>query len=130
MSVAVLPQSPQEKRSKRLLTIADVAALPDELPTGSVRYELNNGELLIMPPAADDHGVCESNVVTELKIQGERRGHGQVRSGDSGLILWRNPDRLVGIDAGFVAKNSLPVRRSREGYLETIPDLIVEIRSK
>jgi Uma2 family endonuclease len=30
----------------------------------------------------------------------------------------------------FIANRSLPIRQSREGYLETIPDLVVEVRSK
>ena len=45
-------------------------------------------------------------------------------------MLWRDPDRLVGADAAFVAQSSLPLRVTSEGYLETIPDLIVEIRSR
>src|SRR5579872_5418619 len=47
-----------------------------------------------------------------------------------GVILRRNPDRVVGPDAAFVAKDSLPVRMSPEGYLETIPELAIEVRSK
>ncbi len=47
-----------------------------------------------------------------------------------GIVLWRNPDRVVGADVVFVAKKSLPIQRTKEGYLETIPELVVEIRSK
>lgn len=36
--------------SRRLLTAADLAVLPTELPSGSVRYELDDGELVVMPP--------------------------------------------------------------------------------
>jgi Uma2 family endonuclease len=46
------------------------------------------------------------------------------------VVLWRNPDRVVGADAVFIAAASLPIRRSSEGYLETTPDLVVEVRSK
>ncbi|HEX5470926.1 MAG TPA: Uma2 family endonuclease [Lacipirellulaceae bacterium] len=42
----------------------------------------------------------------------------------------RKPDHVLGADTAFVAKYSLPARESPEGYLETIPELIVEIRSK
>jgi Uma2 family endonuclease len=76
------------------------------------------------------HAAVESNIVADLKIQGERRGLGKARSGDVGIILWRNPDRVVGADAAFITNVSLPLRRSREGYLETIPELVVEVRSK
>ena len=46
------------------------------------------------------------------------------------IILRRNPDRVVGADAAFILNKSLPVRKSPEGYLLTIPELVVEVRSK
>ncbi len=48
----------------------------------------------------------------------------------AGVILWRNPDRCVGPDVSFVSKSKLPVQTSPEEYLETIPDLIVEVCSR
>jgi Uma2 family endonuclease len=116
--------------SNRLLTIADLAVLPSQLPTGPVQYELDHGRLLIMAPPGNEHGAVESNLVTELKIQGDRHGFGKVRSGDVGIVLGRNPDHVVGADIVFVCTTSLPIRVTKEGYLETIPDLIVEVRSK
>lgn len=115
------------RTTRMLLTVADVAALPADLPSGRVRYELDNGK--VTPPGYI-HGDAESNLITELKIQGERRGYGKAISGDVGIILWRDPDHLVGADAVFIAKKSLPVKLSREGYLLTIPDLVVEVVSK
>jgi Uma2 family endonuclease len=113
----------------RLFTIADLAALPSELPSGSVRYELHHGRLITMAPPGDIHGAVESNLVTALKVQGELRGLGKAR-GEVGVVLGRNPDHVVGADAVFIANRSLPIRRTPEGYLETIPDLVVEVRSK
>jgi Uma2 family endonuclease len=121
----IKPAPPRE----RLLTVADLAALPSELPSGTVRYELHNGRLVIVPPPGDIHGAVQSNTVTEFKVQGERRRLGKARS-DVGVILWRNPDHVLAPDALFIANASLPLRLSPEGYLETIPDLAVEVRSK
>lgn len=45
-------------------------------------------------------------------------------------MLRRNPDRVVGADAAFVLAKSLPVRRSKEGYLEPPPEIVIEVRSK
>jgi len=114
---------------QRLLTIADVAALPSELPSGKVRYQLDYGRLVIMPPPGDIHGCSDARVIGELMQQGQIPGHGEARA-EVGLILGRNPDRLVTFDAAFITKASLPVRRSQEGYLETIPELVSETRSK
>ncbi len=114
----------------KLLTAADLAALPSELPSGTVRYELHHGVLVTMPPPGDIHGALESNLSYHLKGQGELRGHGKARSGDVGIVLARNPDHVHGADAVFVTNARLPIRRSPEGYLETIPELIAEVRSK
>ena len=67
--------------------MADLAALPSELPSGTVRYALHHGVLVTMPPPGDIHGAVESNVSYHLKGQGERRGHGKARSGDVGVVL-------------------------------------------
>ena len=114
---------------ERLLTVADVAVLPRELPTGPVDYELRDGRLVIMAPTGDVHGSSQTRLGGELYYQGEKRGFGSAYS-ETGVILGRNPDRLVGPDNCFVMKSSLPLRTSPEGYLETIPELVVEIRSK
>jgi Uma2 family endonuclease len=130
MSSTLAPSLPitPPRPSAKLLTIADVAALPRTLPSGDVRYELDDGRLIVMPPPGDIHGAVQSNVVTQLKIQGEFRGLGRART-EVGLVLRRNPDRLTGPDAVFITAALLPLRRSTEGYLETIPELVVEVRS-
>ena len=115
----------------RLLTAADLEAFPTELPSGMpIDYELDNGRLVfIMAPPGDVHGAVQSIIAAELIIQGQKPGHGKVRT-ETGIVLWRNPDRVVGADVAFIAKKSLPLKIAREGYLETIPELVVEIRSK
>ncbi len=115
---------------RRLLTVADLAALPAELPSGPVYYELDNGRLIIMPPPGDIHGAVETKFAGALLYEGEKRGLGKARCGEVGIVLWRNPDRVVGADAVFITNASLPIRESPEGYLETIPELVVEVRSK
>lgn len=130
MSVTLTRRPKKAVGNERLLTAADLAAMPSELPSGTVLYELDNGRLVVMAPSGDAHGDSEAKIVFHLIAQGDRRNLGKTRCGEVGVILWRNPDRVVGADAVFVAKSSLPVRTSEEGYLETIPELVVEIRSK
>jgi Uma2 family endonuclease len=122
--------SPPEDYQPRLFTVADLAEMPSDLPSGPVRYELHHGRLITLPPHGDIHGAVEKNLVYELVHQGERKGHGKVRCGEVSVILGRNPDHVVGADVVFVTNERLPIRRSPEGYLETIPELIVEVRSK
>jgi len=114
----------------RPLTVADLAELPAELPSGPVLYELDNGRLITMSPPGFEHASIESNIVIALGEQGQRKGYGKVCSGEGSLVLWRNPDRVVGMDVAFIASSSLPVSLSKEGYLETMPELVVEVLSK
>lgn len=112
-----------------MLTAADVAALPRTLPSGDVKYELHHGRLIVMPPPGDIHAHRHARFIAYLYTHGEQRGHGEVRA-EVGLLLQRNPDHLLGPDAMFIAQASLPPRLSPEGYLFTIPELVVEVRSK
>lgn len=118
------------ERGERLFSAADLAALPEDLPSGPVRWELHRGRLIPMPPPGNVHGAVEGNLITALKVQGEFRGLGKARSGDVGILLGRNPDHVFGADAAFIANSSLPIRESSDGYLETIPELVVGVRSK
>ena len=126
----VTARPPTKISVPRLLTVEDLAVLPSDLPSGPVRYELDNGSLIIMPPPGDLHGAIENKFAGAFLYEGERRGFGKARCGEIAIVLWRNPDRVVGADAVFIANSSLPIRLSKEGYLETIPDLVVEVRSK
>ena len=75
------PRTPIDP-AERPLTAADLAALPAELPTGPVLYELDNGRLVVMSPPGDLHGAIESNITAGLKYEAERRGFGKARLGE------------------------------------------------
>jgi Uma2 family endonuclease len=116
-------------RQERLFTAADLAALPSELPSGPVDFELDNGRLVIMSPPGRRHCSAQARIAGQLLLHGEEKGHGEVMT-EVGVVLWRNPDRVVGPDVAFVTKSQLPTKDSPEGYLETIPELVVEVKSK
>ena len=128
--MAIADLRPPVEASFRPFTAADLAEMPRELPSGPVRYELDNGRLIAMTPPGHVHGKVETRIAAALHEPGEKRGFGEVSSGETGVLLWRSPDRVVGADVVFIGKDSLPARLTREGYLETIPELIVEVVSK
>lgn len=82
-----------------------------------------------MSPPGARHGNLQARIGGTLLSKGELSGHGRAYT-EVGVVLERNPDHVLGPDAAFVSNQSLPVRLSPEGFLETIPDLVVEIRSK
>ena len=111
------------------LTAADLEHFPAEIPSGPVDYELDNGLLVMMKRPSARHAGLHAKITGELYIQGQQLSYGSVQT-EPGLILWRNPDRVVGPDVAFFAKSIFPLRESREGYYETMPSLVVEVRSK
>lgn len=123
-----LGQSPFEP-VLRLLTASDLAALPNELPSGPVDFELYQGRLIPMSPTGRRHSNLQSRLASAIFIQGEQTGYGQAHT-EVGVLLSRKPDTVVGPDVAFVSKRSMPIRETPEGYLETLPELVVEIRSK
>jgi Uma2 family endonuclease len=127
MNTTLAPELSVIRSSRRLLTAADLASLPTSLPSGDVRYELDDGVLITMPPPGDEHATRQAGIIYYL-YSAQLRGLGEVR-GEVGIVLRRNPDRVVGADAAFILAASLPIHRSSEGYLETIPELVVEVRS-
>jgi Uma2 family endonuclease len=114
----------------RLLTAADLAALPSDLPSGPTRYELWEGVLEIMSPPIHDHARVENAFAAVLRVYGEWPGHGEAGSGEGAILLRRDPDTVVGADAYFHTKDQLPISRTREGYVETIPAIVAEVKSK
>ena len=103
--------------------------MPTSLPDGDVRYELDDGVLVAMAPPGGEHGFKQSELLRYLIVEAQLKDLGRA-SGEVGIVLRRKPDRVVGADAAFLTKDQLPAKYSREGYLETIPKLVVEIRSK
>lgn len=82
-----------------------------------------------MSPPVARHGSIQAIISAELIVQGQRKGFGSGYT-EVGVLLARSPDHVLGPDAAFVMRQSLPAQLTPEGYLETIPQLIVEIRSK
>jgi Uma2 family endonuclease len=113
----------------RLFTAADLEQMPSDLPSGPVKYELHHGRLITMPPPGDEHSAVGMKVRGALLVHGEYKGHGKAR-GEVGVLLARNPDHVLGPDAAFISNARLPIQTSPQGYLTTIPELIVEVRSK
>ena len=120
---------PRVEINERLYTEADLAAMPSDLPSGPVWYELDDGRLITMTPAGVEHGSYEMRIGAAFYEQGEKKGLGRACTGEVGIVLRRKPPRIVGADVAFIAKRSLPMKKSRSGYLETMPEVVVEVLS-
>ena len=104
---------------KTLLSIEEFAALPDD----GMKHELNEGELITMPPPKPRHGDCQLSLGSALREFVLALGLGRVFT-ESGYRL--TPHTVRGPDISFVRKSRL---QNPDEYFEGGPDLAVEIVS-
>lgn len=109
--------------SKTLLTADELEKMPDD---DSAQIELDEGELITMPPAGSEHGDSETDIIVILGSYVRKHGLGRLYPGDTGFRL--NPDTVRVPDVAFVRKDRLPLVRSK-GFINGAPDLAIEIFS-
>jgi Uma2 family endonuclease len=110
---------------RRLVTVEE----PMIMPEVDCHYELLDGELVELPFHGMLHGVVLATITAMLYEHVRVLSAGEVLAGNTGIILHRNPDRVRAPDACFIAYGAcgrLP-DDAPYGYLELVPDLIVEI---
>ena len=107
----------------KLYTVEDVERLACE----GEEYELIRGELIPVSPVERMHGLAAGNVLVRLSLFVEKEHAGEVYV-ETGFILRRNPDVLLGPDVSFVRAERLR-DADEDGYLPLAPDLAVEVIS-
>jgi len=93
------------------------------------RYDLIDGRVVRMSPAGRRHGRIAVQIAKPLSIFVDDRGLGEVYAAETGFILARNPDVVVGPDVSFVRADRLTVDIDDEGFLPLAPDFAVEVIS-
>ena len=106
----------------KLWTVQEI----EQLPGDEYRYALIKGELFRMPPPKFLHGRIVLAVGAPL-FQFVAEHNLGVVSDQSGFILEREPDTLLGPDLAFVQNARVPA--DENAYPMLAPDLIVEIVS-
>jgi Uma2 family endonuclease len=109
--------------TKTLLTADELEQMPDD---DSVQTELDEGELITMPPAGEDHGNCETEITSILRNHVKKNRLGRIYTGDTGFRL---SDGIVRApDVAFVRQERLEGLKGK-GFAKGAPDLAVEIFS-
>lgn len=109
--------------SKTLVTAAELERMPDD---DSVRIELDEGEIISMPPAGMEHGDIGTELTLLLGAYVKKHGLGKVYSADTGFKL--SDDTVRAPDISFVRKARV-ADVHRAGFGKGAPDLAVEIFS-
>jgi Uma2 family endonuclease len=90
--------------------------------------ELIDGRIVPMSPTGGRHGIIESRLSSALSFFVQQHHLGWVLTGEVGVYIRRNPDRVRGADIVFLSRERWP-EGPPEGFLEGTPDLVVEIMS-
>lgn len=98
------------------------------LPRDDTFQELVRGEVQVSPPPGGPHGVASGVAYVLLWDYVRPRALGRVFR-QSGFRLERDPDTVRAPDVAFVAATRLPAGRLPEGYMDVVPDLVVEVIS-
>src|ERR1039457_6356159 len=109
--------------TKTLLTADELERMPDD---DSVQTELDEGELITMPPTALDHGYYENEIGAILREFVKRHRLGRVYCGEPGFRL--SSDTVRAPDVAFIRQERLEGLKGK-GFATGAPDLAVEIFS-
>ena len=108
----------------KLMTAEDLWELGD---SGNCRRELVRGELREMPLHVEEHGALTALIGAHLVLHVRQNQLGTVCAGGTGCILHHDPDTVLAPDVAFVRAGRLPDDRDRSKFIESSPDLIVEV---
>ena len=110
---------------KKVFTAEDLLCLS---ATGR-RLELVKGKVYEMAPAGGRHGGVA--MTTGIIVGGYVRsnGLGRVFAAETGFIIQHDPDTVRAPDVSFVSVDRLSLEEVPDGYLDLIPDLVVEVVS-
>ena len=109
----------------KVLTAEDLLRLNSQ----GVKGELIRGVLHETVSVGKVHARIAIRIGGEFDRYVRRNRLGQVGGSDGGVFIERNPDTVREPDVYFVSANRLTLDDDTDGYLEVVPELVVEIVS-
>ena len=110
------------------LTVDEFLALCERPEYADKRLELDEGRLIVMPPAGDAHGTQCWLIIRLLTRYIEATGIGRLSTNDPGLLLSRDPDTVRAPDLAYY-RESVPLEEISPGLPKRLPELVVEVLS-
>ena len=115
--------------AKTPVTASELQALSARLSARGKRSELVRGDLVVMAPAGGRHGRVAHKIELFIGTHVLERNLGRVFAAETGFLLRCNPDTVRAPDVAFVSGERLGPEDTPAGFLETAPDLVVEVVS-
>src|SRR5262245_25901690 len=100
----------------------------ERMPEDDYRYELVEGRLIRMSPAAPLHGSLAANFIMLLGPHVRAHNLGAVGT-EVGFKLVSNPDTVRAPDVSLIRRERFPSTGFRRGFWQGPPDLAVEVLS-
>ena len=98
----------------------------DRLPQGW-RYEIDEGDLVIMTPAGRRHGLLTLRIARLLADFVDEHRLGEVNGAELGVYLQEEPETLRSVDVAFFSTERAEMLKGEIGFVRVPPDLAVEI---
>lgn len=116
--------------------ITSLSQVEEKLITGEELFEMGDigpselidGRIVYMPPTGGEHGYVELELGAILREFVRARKLGWVLTGEVGIYIRRNPDRIRAPDVVFYSRSRMP-KRPRKQFLDMTPELVIEIVS-
>jgi Uma2 family endonuclease len=93
------------------------------------RYELIRGELKVMSPGKPLPGIVCARIAAALTNFVEAKKLGMAFGAETGFVVERDPDTVLGVDASFVSRERLAAVEDWDKFFPFAPDLAVEVLS-
>jgi Uma2 family endonuclease len=100
-----------------------------ELPESSAMYELDEGRLVVLSPAAYWSSIVALAFGRRIAVFVRTHRLGVCAGPDGGTLLARGPDTLRAPDFSFVSRARIGGRLRRRGYFDGAPDFAIEVLS-
>lgn len=113
----------------RLITADELLTMPTYVNGSDRRYELIRGELKVMSPTKPLHGNVCARLTIRLGAFIEEHDLGETFGAETGFLVERDPDTVLGTDVAFVSRERLATVENVEKFFPFAPDLAVEVLS-
>ncbi len=93
------------------------------------RYELIQGEPIVMSLAGHEHGKLASRLHIAIGVFVQEPALGEVFAAETGYRLTREPDTVLAPDVSLILSANLTPDRVTDSFIPGAPDLVVEVIS-
>ena len=121
----LMPGERMATATTELLTAEDLLRLNSQ----GIKGELIRGVLCETVSAGMEHTFIAGNLIAAIHGHIRPRRLGRVGGTDGGVLLQNDPDTVREPDVFFVSSERLPLDVRIQGFLNVIPELVVEIVS-